>query len=55
MKIKASNKSEKKNFAEKPNSNKNDFICKDGFCLMQTHNESPITKKQDDKNFFEPI
>ena len=44
----------KKTFSEKTNINKENIICKDGFCSIP--NKKEITKKdKNDINFFDPI
>ena len=55
MNIEASNDPNEKKFSESSKIEKNNVLCKDGFCIIQNQDANTIIKSQDNKNLFEPI
>ena len=54
MQAESSNISNEKDNSQNLNIEKEKIICKDGFCSIQSHNESSRIDK-DDINLFDPI
>ena len=54
MQIESSNNSEKKNFSQSLKIEKEDIICKDGFCTLPGQNGNPSIQKNK-VNLFDPI
>ena len=55
MEIKASSDTSKKNFSEALKIEKNNVICKDGFCVIPNQDKIPTLKNQGENNLFDPI
>ena len=54
MQIESSNKSKEKNFSNSLKIDKENIICKDGFCSLPTQNENSSIQKNK-VNLFDPI
>jgi len=54
MKIESSNNSAEKGFSSSMKIEKEDIICKDGFCRLPDQNENPIIS-ENNVNLFDPI
>ena len=53
MKIESSNNSNEKNFSQPLKIEKENIVCKDGFCSISNRNENSNLKN--DMNLFDPI
>ena len=54
MQIESSNKSKKKDFPQSLKVEKENIICKDGFCTLPSQNENPSIM-ENNVNLFDPI
>ena len=54
MQIESSNNSKKKDFPQSLRVEKENIICKDGFCTLPSQNENPGII-EDNVNLFDPI
>ena len=54
MKIKYSNNSKEKDFSQSLKIEKDNIVCKDGFCTLPIQNENPSIQKNK-VNLFDPI
>ena len=54
MKIESSNNSKEKDFSQSLKIEKENIICKDGFCTLPSQNENPSIQKNK-MNLFDPI
>ena len=54
MQNKSSNNSNEKNLSKSMNIDKENMICKDGFCTLQNRNQTSIINKRNE-NLFDPI
>ena len=54
MQIKSSNNSEEKDLSQSLKIEKENIICKDGFCTLPIQNENPSIQKNK-VNLFDPI
>ena len=54
MQIESTNNSKEKNFSQSLKIEKENIICKDGFCTLPIQNENPSIQKNK-VNLFDPI
>ena len=54
MQIESSNNSKEKEFSQSLKIEKENIICKDGFCTLSSQNDNPSIKKNK-ANIFDPI
>ena len=54
MQIESSSNSKEKDFSQSIKIEKENIICKDGFCRLPSQNENPIIQKNK-VNLFDPI